>query len=112
MTNPITAAPQSALPNRPHSILREVQRRGDAAVLGIHGKVRSCRHHTANHMRIAADAIDRVRFTALASAEFLRALDVAIGNIRRYQEAMLARENRLRIEMTLSLVGGQADGWA
>ncbi len=87
------------------AILRAVQRRGDAAVIEYTQAFDRYQILAPNMMRVPANAITQ----ALKSArpEFLNALEVAIGNIRRYQEAMLAKEPA-PIEMTLP--GGGASG--
>jgi histidinol dehydrogenase len=67
-------------------ILRDVREHGDAAVL----KFTEQFDHVAlrpEQMRVPQDQIDRA--VKAASAPFLHALDVAIANIRAYQQAML-----------------------
>jgi histidinol dehydrogenase len=68
------------------AILRDVQKRGDAAVIDYTQKFDKAPLTPAT-MRVPATAID----AAFRSADprFLRALDIAIQNLRHYQQAMM-----------------------
>jgi histidinol dehydrogenase len=70
-------------------ILRDVQRRGDAAVLEYSAKFDKA-GMTAETMRISADAVEQA--VKRADGKFLNALDVAIANLRAYQRAMISPE--------------------
>ena len=71
-------------------ILRKVQRRGDAAVIEFTEKLDRFRFESPAAMRVSPERIKAAEKGA--SAKFLHALDVAIENLRRYQEAMLLPE--------------------
>jgi histidinol dehydrogenase len=70
-------------------ILRNVQRRGDEALVEYTRKFDKA-NVSATTLRVSREAIDK----ALREVKpgFLKALDVAIANLRRYQEAMMGRE--------------------
>jgi histidinol dehydrogenase len=70
-------------------ILRDIQTRGDHAVFDYTQKFDNA-NIDAQTIRVGPGAIAKA--VRAASAEFLRALDIAVSNIRRYQEAMLAKE--------------------
>ncbi len=67
-------------------ILSDVRRRGDAAVLEYTRKFDRV-SLAADQLRVPRRQIDEALFQADRS--FLRALDIAIENVRRYQKAML-----------------------
>ncbi len=67
-------------------ILREVREHGDAAVLKFTEQFDRVALR-AEQMRVALEQLDSA--VKAASAPFLNALDVAIANIRAYQQAML-----------------------
>ncbi len=70
-------------------ILRDVQRRGDAAVIDYSAKFDNASHTPAT-MRVTPAALaDAVK---AADPKFLAALDVAIANLRAYQTAMMSPE--------------------
>ena len=71
------------------TILREVQKRGDAAVIEFTAQFDKATL-TSETMRVSQVAIDAA--VKGADAKFLAALDVAIANLRRYQQAMLPKE--------------------
>ena len=70
-------------------ILREVQRRGDAALIDYTKRLDGA-EITAHSMRVGPGAVAAA--VRAATPAFLRALDVAVVNLRRYQEAMMAKE--------------------
>jgi histidinol dehydrogenase len=70
-------------------ILRDVRERGDEAVLAYTRRFEGA-GVSAQTMRVGPGAVAAA--VRAAAPEFLRALDVATSNIRRYQEAMLAKE--------------------
>jgi histidinol dehydrogenase len=70
-------------------ILRDVQREGDAAVIRYTEKFDRATL-TAQTMRVPAAAIDAA--LKAADPKFLAALDAAIANLRRYQQAMMSPE--------------------
>ena len=70
-------------------ILRDVQKRGDEAVMAYTRKFDRA-DVDAHSIRVAPAAIAAA--VAAASPQFLHALDIAIANLRRYQQAMLAKE--------------------
>lgn len=67
-------------------IIGEVHKRGDAAVIEFTRQFDGV-DFTGRALRVGAEEIARA--AAAASPEFVGALDVAIANVRRYQEAML-----------------------
>ncbi len=67
-------------------ILRDVQKRGDAAVLDYTRKFDKA-GISLETMRVNESTIEAA--VKNASPSFLAALDIAIGNLRRYQEAMM-----------------------
>ena len=76
-------------------ILRDVQHRGDAAVLELTAKFDKATL-TADTMRVgpydANRLLDELWGKSLMVTNFNEALDVAIANLRRYQQAMLTPE--------------------
>jgi histidinol dehydrogenase len=68
------------------TILRDVQKRGDAAVIDYTQKFDKA-PLTPTTMRVPASAIDAA--CRSADPRFLRALDIAIQNLRHYQQAMM-----------------------
>ncbi|HUO10028.1 MAG TPA: histidinol dehydrogenase [Phycisphaerae bacterium] len=71
------------------SILRDVQKRGDAAVLDYTQKFDKTAL-TAETMRVPQSAIEAA--VNSADKKFLAALDIAIANLRHYQQAMMIKE--------------------
>lgn len=71
------------------AILRDVQKRGDAAVLDYTAQFDHATLTPAT-LRVPQAAIDAA--LKAADPQFLAALDVAIANLRRYQAAMLPKE--------------------
>ncbi len=71
------------------TICRDVQSRGDAALFDYTAKFDRVTL-TPQTLRIPSTAIDAA--VKNARPEFLAALDTAIANIRRYQQAMMSRE--------------------
>ncbi len=71
-------------------ILREVQRDGDAALLRFAEKFDRQHFGSPGEMRIVPERIEAAVKNALPA--LLKALDIAIENLRRYQQAMLLPE--------------------
>ncbi len=84
-----TSSPETSKFETVRAILRDVQKRGDAAVIDYTARFDKTTL-TAATMRISAQATEAAVKTA--SPKFLHALDIAIKNIRHYQLAMLTKE--------------------
>ena len=79
-------------------ILREVQKRGDLAVIEFTEKFDKARL-TPETVRVPLSAIEAAAKSA--DPKFVAALDVAIANLRHYQQAMMTKEPAV-----ISLPGG------
>jgi histidinol dehydrogenase len=71
-------------------ILRDVQQRGDAAVIDYTAKFDKHTFASASAMRVPQTVVDAA--LRAATPQFLAALDTAIANLRRYQSAMMPPE--------------------
>ncbi len=84
------------------AILRDIQKNGDAALITYTQKFDKTLLTPAT-LRVPASTIEAA--VKSASLKFLAALDVAIKNLRHYQQAMLTKE-----PASIALPGGGVEG--